>query len=63
MQIVSFTVEKTGTGYCAFSPEMCVAGVGATIEDAQQDARDGLADQCEYMGEDLSQYQLDFILV
>jgi hypothetical protein len=63
MQMVNFLVEKTGTGYSAYAPDFSIVATGATLDLVRQDALDGLADQCEYMSEDLAQYQLAFTLL
>ena len=60
MKTVTFLVEKTGTGYSAYSEEFGILATGKTLKLAYQDAKDGLADQCEYMGEDVNQYQFEF---
>lgn len=60
MKTVTFNVEKTATGYSAYAPDFSILAVGKTIKAVQQDAEDGLSDQCEYLNESRAEYSLVF---
>lgn len=60
MQTVNFLM---GTGYSAYAPDFSIVAAGATLDLVRHDVLDGLADQCEYMSEDLTQYQLALTLL
>ena len=60
MKPVTFFIEKTNTGYSAYAQEYGIVAVGKTHKAVQKDARDGLETQCDYLNEDLSQYEVKF---
>ena len=60
MQTHDFYVEKTGTGYSAYSETLGVAAVGKTLKALYKDAHDGLETQCDVTGENLADFELTF---
>lgn len=58
MHIVNFKIEKTGTGYSAYSEEYSILATGKTLKSVEQDAIDGLDDQCDYRGVNRTDYQV-----
>jgi len=56
MNVVIFKVEKTATGYSAYSEEYSILATGKTLKSVEQDAIGGLDDQCEYRGVDRAEY-------
>lgn len=60
MKTVTFHVEKTATGYAAYAPDFSILAAGKTIKAIQQNAEDGLSEQCEYLNESRTDYTLKF---
>ena len=60
MQTVTFLVEKTGTGYSAYSEDFGILSTGKTLKQVYAEAEAGIVEQAEYLGENPADYQLEF---
>lgn len=60
MKTVNFLVEKTGTGFSAYSEEFGIVATGKTLKALERDAQEGLEGQCEVTGEDPHEFMLDY---
>lgn len=60
MQTVNFYVEKTGTGFSAYSEEFGIVATGKSLKALQRDAKEGLEGQCEVTGENPEDFQLEY---
>lgn len=60
MQTVTFLVEKTGTGFSAYSAEFGILSTGKTLKQVFSEAQSGLTEQCEYLGENPADYTIKF---
>jgi hypothetical protein len=62
MQIITFLVEKTNTGYCAYSKSHSILAAAPTLAELYQDAHDGLEDQFGGTGENPADFTLQFTI-
>lgn len=60
MKTAIFLVEKTATGYTAYAEELSILATGKSLKQVYEEAEAGLAEQCEYLGERPSDYELVF---
>ena len=60
MKTVNFLVEKTATGFTAYAVEYSILAIGKSLKQVYEEAEAGLAEQCEYLGESLTDYELVF---
>lgn len=60
MKTVNFLVEKTSTGFSAYSEEFGIVATGKTLKALERDAKDGLEGQCEVTGENPNDFVLDY---
>lgn len=60
MKTVNFYVEKTSTGFSAYSEEFGIVATGKNLKALERDAQDGLEGQCEVTEEDPKDFQLKY---
>lgn len=60
MQTVNFYVEKTTTGFSAYSEDFGIVATGRTLKALERDAQDGLEGQCEVTDENPEDFQLSY---
>jgi hypothetical protein len=60
MKTVNFLVEKTNTGFSAYSEEFGIVATGRNLKSLEQDARDGIEGQCEVTGENPADFEATF---
>ena len=60
MKTVHFLVEKTETGFSAYSEAFGIIATGKTLKALACDAQDGLEGQCEVTGEDPHEFTLEY---
>ena len=60
MQTVNFYVEKTNTGFSAYSEDFGIVATGKTLKALERDAQDGLEGQCEVTNENPKDFQVEY---
>ena len=60
MKTIHFLVEKTGTGFSAYSEAVGIVATGKTLQALERDAQDGLEGQCEVTGENPHAFTLEY---
>ena len=60
MKTVKFLIEKLPSNYTAYSADYSILVTGDTVEQVQDEAASALREQCEYLGESVGQYKLEF---
>ena len=60
MQTVNFLIEKVEGGYTAYAQGFSILSEGDTLDEVHANAREGLAEQRDYMGEDTTDVEVTF---